>query len=83
MNPDEIKDVRTHLSLTQEDMAKALGIAKLTMSQYETGFRKPGPTALILLKVLGSLPKKRALDLIAILGKAAESIGLERKGSKK
>lgn len=83
MSPDQIKEVRTQLGLTQEEMADALGIAKLTMSQYETGFRKPGPTVLILLTVLGSLSKKKALELIEILNQAAKTLGLKRKGSKK
>ena len=83
MSPDQIKEVRNQLGLTQEEMADAFGIAKLTMSQYETGFRKPGPTVLILLTVLGSLPKKKALELIEILNKAVKSLGLKRKGSKK
>lgn len=83
MSPNRVKDVRMQLGLTQEQLAEALGIAKLTMSQYETGFRKPGPTVLILLTVLASLPAKKALDLIELLNKAAKSLGLERKRSKK
>lgn len=66
MSPDEIKALRTKLNLTQVEFAKALGVAKLSMSQYETGFRKPGPTLVILLRVLESLPIKKAhwlLDL--------------------
>lgn len=83
MSPNNIKKLRLDLGLTQEEMAYALGVAKLTMSQYETGFRKPGPTVLILLAVLSSLPRKRALDLIEMLDKAAKSLGLERKRSQK
>lgn len=82
MSPSKIKDVRTQLGLTQEQFAEALGMAKLTVSQYETGFRKPGPTVLILLTVIDSLPKKKALDLIELLIKAAKNLGLERKRSK-
>ena len=83
MRPSNIKELRINLGLTQEQMAYALGIAKLTMSQYETGFRKPGPTVLILLAVLDSIPRKRALELIEILDKAARALGHERKRSQK
>ena len=81
MSPSEIKEARIRLGLTQEAMAAALGVAKLTVSQYETGFRKPGPTALILIVVLDSLSKKKALELIALFCKAAKELGLERKRS--
>jgi transcriptional regulator with XRE-family HTH domain len=63
-------------------MAEAFGVAKLTMSQYETGFRQPGPTALILLMVVDSLSNKKALELIELFRKAAKKFGPERKGSK-
>ena len=82
MSPAEIKSTRERLGLTQESMAEAFGVAKLTMSQYETGFRQPGPTALILLMVVDSLSNKKALALIALLRKAAKKFGPERKGSK-
>lgn len=83
MSPKNIKELRIDLGLTQEQMAHALGIAKLTMSQYETGFRKPGPTVLILLAVLDSIHRKRALELIEMLDNAAKTLGLERKRSQK
>lgn len=82
MSPAEIKSTRERLGLTQESMAEAFGIAKLTMSQYETGFRQPGPTALILLMVVDSLSNKKALELIELFRKAAKRFGPERKGSK-
>lgn len=82
MSPADIKATRVRLGLTQELMAEALGVAKLTMSQYETGFRKPGPTALILLMVVDSLSKKKALELIELFRKAAQRFGPERKDSK-
>lgn len=82
MSPSEIKATRMRLGLTQESMAEVLGIAKLTISQYETGFRQPGPTVLIVLMVIESLSKKKAQDLIELLRKAALKFGPERKGSK-
>jgi len=81
MSPDEIKALRVRLGLTQKNLALALGVNKLTLSQYETGFRKPGPTALVVLFVLDRLPKKKALELVALLQGAAKSAGLERESS--
>ncbi len=81
MSPNEIKSIRTRLSLTQESLAEVLGIATLSMSHYETGFRKPGPTALIFLVVIDSLPKKRALELIELFRKAADRLRRDRNGS--
>lgn len=81
MSPNEIKSTRMRLGLTQETLAEALGIASLSVSHYETGFRNPGPTALVFLMVIDSLPKKRALELIEIFGKAADRIRRDRKGS--
>jgi DNA-binding transcriptional regulator YiaG len=64
MSPIEIKALRVKLNLTQVEFSKILGVAVLSMSQYETGFRNPGPTLLILLKVLDSLPKNKAFWLL-------------------
>lgn len=82
MSPDEIKALRTKLNLTQVEFAKALGVAKLSMSQYETGFRKPGPTLVILLRVLDSLPIKKAHWLLELFRKHALEDKPRSKGSK-
>ncbi len=82
MSPDEIKALRTKLNLTQAELAKALGVAKLSISQYETGFRKPGPTLLILLKVLDSLSITKAHWLLALFKKHSLESNHKGKGSK-
>ena len=38
---DRIKEARTNNALTQEQLAKKLGIAKSTLAGYETGNREP------------------------------------------
>ena len=83
MTPSDIKEMRIDLGLAQEQLANALGVAKLTMSQYETGFRKPGPTVLILLVVFDSIPRKRALELIDLLDGTEKKLGLEKKSPRK
>ena len=83
MSPDDIKTLRKRLKLTQKDLSYALGVSKLTMSQYETGFRKPGPTALVLLFVLDALPLRKAQELIQLLQQAATKVSVEKKDSRK
>lgn len=82
MSPDEIKALRAKLNLTQAELAKALGVAKLSISQYETGFRKPGPTLLILLKVLDSLSTKKAHWLLSLFREHSSEDKPKGKGSK-
>lgn len=67
MSPEQIKDLREKLNLTQAELAKALGVSRLTISQYEIGFRHPGSTALVLLRVLDALSRVRAIELVALL----------------
>lgn len=83
MSPDDIKTLRKRLKLTQKDLSYALGVSKLTMSQYETGFRKPGPTALVILFVLETLPIRKAQELIELLQHAASKVAVETKDSRK
>lgn len=72
MSPKHVKDLRESLELTQAEFGTALGVSRLTVSQYEIGFRKPGSTVLILLRVLDSLSKPRALELVKLLRSFAE-----------
>ena len=41
--------------MTQQELAKALGISKLTVSQWETGYRNPSLLAINALEMLGEL----------------------------
>ena len=67
MSPEQVKNLRAKLNLTQAELANALGLARLTISQYEIGFRQPMRTALIMLRVLESISKSRALEMVALL----------------
>jgi hypothetical protein len=64
------------------EFSKILGVAILSMSQYETGFRNPGPTLLILLRVLDSLPKKKAIWLLDQFKSHSDRSNPKHKGSK-
>ena len=41
ININKIKELRLDKKLTQEELGNALGLAKNTISQYETGERTP------------------------------------------
>lgn len=45
MNKSEVKKLREFLGITQSEFAQELGISKLTVSQWETGYRKPSSLA--------------------------------------
>jgi len=64
LKPEQIKALRHRFGYTQAAFSEVLGLAELSISQYETGYRKPGPTLLILFRVLDSLPDKKALWIL-------------------
>lgn len=68
MSPVKFKQIRTKLGLTQEKMAETFGLAKLSVSQYETGFRRPSMLIMVLLSLLDSLPDKKAKELLILIG---------------
>ena len=45
MNADDLKEIRTKLELTQENMARKLGVTFNTYSRWERGLSKPSPLA--------------------------------------
>jgi transcriptional regulator with XRE-family HTH domain len=40
MTSKELKDLRTRLGLTQNELGKRLGIARVTVARWEIGLRK-------------------------------------------
>lgn len=63
MQPQEIRDLRGER--TQSEMARILGCAQATLSQWETGERTPRGPALTLLELVREMPE--LLDLLARL----------------
>ena len=65
MEPEEVKRIRERLKLSQADLAELFGLASATVvSNIETGFRKPSATKIIMLRLLDSLPKREADELM-------------------
>ena len=64
MNKSEVKKLREFLGMTQSEFAQELGISKLTVSQWETGYRKPSSLAsraMIMLKELRGEDKTKKI----------------------
>lgn len=72
MSPKRFKEIRLGLGLTQDDLSKALGVGAKAITHYETGFRRPGSTILIVMSILGSLSEKRANEFLMLLRLHAE-----------
>ena len=65
MSASEIRKLRARLSLTQEGLAQALGVANgLMVYRWETGKRNPGEPIIRLVKLLNDLPKEKALKML-------------------
>jgi len=73
LKPEEIKRVREKLNLKQHQLAELLGLASNTaVSNIETGFRKPNKLAAAFLRLLDSLPSKKAHELMDLFRKYME-----------
>ncbi len=58
MSPNEIRNLRFKLKLTQEDFARLLGLRVATVNRWENGVTKPSPLALMRLKQIQEEGKK-------------------------
>ena len=52
MSADQIKNFRTTLGWTQEELASKLGVTQESVCQWELGKRTPGRPVLMLLSLL-------------------------------
>ncbi len=74
MSPTKFKQIRTKLGLTQEGLAEMFGVAKLSISQYETGFRSPSMLIMVILSLLNSVPDKKAKELLLLISEHTEIV---------
>lgn len=73
MTGDEFRAIREHLELDREEMAEILGLSGYNaISNIELGIRNPSKLAVMVLRALRSLPKKRAEELIELLRRFRE-----------
>ncbi len=59
MKPGELRAAREKLGLTQAELAKALGVQRVTVARWETGLRKIPAMMVLALKGLRSGLRKR------------------------
>lgn len=69
MTPDEIRDLRTRLGLSQAQFAARLGVSVNTVARWEQCSRRPGPYALLRLQQLRARPVDE-LDIDLVLARA-------------
>jgi DNA-binding transcriptional regulator YiaG len=68
MRGSEFKEIRERLELSQEELAEVLGLSgKQSVSNIETGFRKPSKILAVLMRVFVVLPKQRSKELRDLL----------------
>lgn len=81
MSPDQFKKNREKLGLTQEQLAEVIGVSgKVTISHYETGFRKPSLLTEALISLLNSLPERKANELIEQISEHIRKAKRHKKG---
>lgn len=59
MKPTEIRAIRDRMRLTQADLADRLGTTQACISRWESGCRSPRGPAVVLLRSLAGLSKKK------------------------
>lgn len=80
MNADKFKAIREKIGLTQEELAKLLGLSgRKPVSHFETGFRKPSPLIQAIMSLLDSLSERKAAELIEILNEHMKKVNRKTK----
>lgn len=72
MTPDEIKDIRARLRLTQEQFAARIGVSVATIRAWEAGNARPGPDKVARLRYATSSNVVRAERLVESLRGTAD-----------
>jgi putative transcriptional regulator len=62
-SPEQVRDLRTRLGLSQAQFARRFGFALDTVQQYEQGRRRPSGPAATLLRVIAADPEAVARAL--------------------
>jgi transcriptional regulator with XRE-family HTH domain len=82
VSPEKFKEIRVKLGLTQKELADIFGIAKLSVSQYETGFRSPSIVIMAMMSLLNSLSEKKAKELLVLIEEHSNLVHKKLKRSK-
>ena len=84
INPQEIKIARTNKGLTQEELAKLVGVDRVTVARWETGVMKPSGESLLKLQKVLELSSQQPSFLPKSLDDAVDAflLYLKHKGIK-
>ena len=74
MSAEQVKKIRESVGLTQKEIANCLGLTQKTVSQYEMGFRKPGPTVQVVMEALDRVSAKQLKEILDIMKEVSEKI---------
>lgn len=77
MKPEEIKDLRQRVGMTQEAFAQHLKVAVSSVSKWERGEVSPGPDKIALMRYLASDRTQRAIGSANILREVARHADLD------
>jgi DNA-binding transcriptional regulator YiaG len=68
LNGSEVRRIRVKLNMTQEEFAVLLGMSgRQAICNVETDLRNAGSLTQIVLRVLDSLPKRKAEELVELM----------------
>ncbi len=68
MTARKVRSVRRRLGLTQEDLARRLGVARATVTRWENGTRRPSRIATLAFRSALEAKDLRAWQDIAVAG---------------
>lgn len=74
MKPQEFKKIRESFGLTQSELAECLGLTQKTVSQYEMGFRVPGPTVQVVMNTLDRVKQTQLKTLLEIMKEVSKEL---------
>lgn len=71
ITPDDIRELREQRELSQSQLARALGMSKRTVQQWEQGLRQPGDRVAQRLLAMMSPAKQRRARVVGAIETAA------------
>lgn len=83
MKPQQFKKIRESFGLTQSELAECLGLTQKTISQYEMGFRVPGPTVQVVMGTLDRVKQHQLKTLLEIMREVADELKTVKKNGKR
>lgn len=83
MKPEEFREIREKLGVTQKELAEVFGLSSyLPVNHYESGFRTPSVLIQAVMRILNQWPEKKRTELLTELKEECAKLSKpKRKGS--